>query len=43
MFEFKKCTKKFSTENSTIPSPVSPELQGVSHVEEMLIAVLSLL
>ena len=34
----KKCPKKFSFENSMIPSPVPHELQGLTQVEEMLIA-----
>ena len=31
-------SRYFLFENSTIPSPVSPELQGLSYVEEILIA-----
>ena len=34
----KKCPKKFSVENGMIPSPLPPQLQGLSQVEEMLIA-----
>lgn len=34
----KKCPKKFSAENEMIPSPVPPQLQGLTQVEEMLIA-----
>ena len=34
----KKSPKKFSAENSMIPSPVPKELQGLSQVEEMVIA-----
>ena len=34
----KKCPKRFSSENSMIPSPVPPQLQGLTQTEEMLIA-----
>ncbi|CAB4032942.1 Hypothetical predicted protein [Paramuricea clavata] len=34
----KKIPKKFSKENSMIPSPIPPELQGLTQVEEMLVA-----
>ena len=34
----KSAPKKFSTENSMIPSPVPKELQGLTQFEEMLIA-----
>ena len=34
----KKTPKKFSVENSMIPSSVPPELQGLTQIEEMLIA-----
>ena len=34
----KKTPKKFSVENSMIPSPIPPHLQGLTQVEEMLIA-----
>ena len=34
----KKTPKKFSAENLMKPSPVPPELQGLSQTEEMLIA-----
>ena len=34
----KKSPKEFSVENEMIPSPVPPQLQGLSQVEEMLIA-----
>ena len=34
----KNIPKKFSTENSMIPSPVPKELQGLTQFEEMLIA-----
>ena len=34
----KKSPKQFSVENSMVPSPVPCELQGLTQVEEMLIA-----
>ncbi len=34
----KKIPRKFSLENFMIPSPIPPELQGLTQVEEMLIA-----
>ena len=34
----KKIPKKFSVENSMIPSPVPSELKGLTQIEEMLIA-----
>ena len=36
--ETKKNRKKFSIENSMIPPPIPPELQGLTQIEEMLIA-----
>ncbi len=34
----KKSPKKFSCENSMVPSPVPHELQNFTQIEEMLIA-----
>ena len=34
----KKSPRKFSKENSMIPSPIPPQLQGLTQIEEMLIA-----
>lgn len=34
----KESSKKFSNENSMIPSPSPPQLQGLTQIEEMLIA-----
>ena len=34
----KKSPRKFSKENSKIPSPIPPQLQGLTQIEEKLIA-----
>ena len=34
----RKSARKFSKENSKIPSPISPQLQGLIQIGEMLIA-----